>query len=280
MSIQIDLSEAALSRNWPVLDLPLDHRRIPGESGQNSRELPFTLTSDLIQRLASLSERECISPSSVYLCAYAILLSRYGNTPEVNIYSSSMRQQSSRQADFADNVVNAGVIRACCLPELSLRELLSSLAGGEHDTRKETAQANDAALCHGGFIWECTQPFNSIESRRRTAPPAYEAFDVSLWIQSREGIIVPALLYRSDLFEPETIERMSRHLMRLLAVIADAPEISIAELDMMPADERAMVLQSYAGGSADYPQACLHQLFAEQAALHPDAQAVVFGSGS
>jgi non-ribosomal peptide synthetase component F len=71
---------------------------------------------------------------------------------------------------------------------------------------------------------------------------------------------------------------MSRHLTCLFEEIVNSPEVSLAELDMLPAEERALVLGSFAGSGSDYPRACLHQLFAEQAALRPDAEAVVFGS--
>jgi len=104
-----------------------------------------------------------------------------------------------------------------------------------------------------------------------------EGVDLSLRICSYRDVIEPALHYRSDLFEPETIERMSRHLTRLLEEIAIRSAGSLGELDMMPPDERALILGLYAGNYADFPQACLHQLFVEQVALRPDAEAVVFG---
>jgi amino acid adenylation domain-containing protein len=257
MNTQIDLPEAALSGDGPVLDLPFDHRRLSGQSSLHPDEMLFVLTPDLTRRLAALAERECVSLPAVYLAAYAILLSRYGNTPEVNIGFS----------DFSEDGGSVAVVRTSCLSDLSVTEFLrataASVAAGE---RAETAEA--AELCHAGFIWQTVQ---------RTAPP-HEQFDLSLKIQLREGVVEPALLYRSDLFEPDTIERMSRHLTCLFEEIVNSPEVSLAELDMLPAEERALVLGSFAGSGSDYPRACLHQLFAEQAALRPDAEAVVFGS--
>src|SRR5581483_1370753 len=84
MSIQIHSSEATLSEDQPMLDLPLDHCRIPGQSSHPLDALPFVLTPDLTRRLASLAKRECVSLRAVYLAGYGILLSRYGNAPEVN----------------------------------------------------------------------------------------------------------------------------------------------------------------------------------------------------
>jgi amino acid adenylation domain-containing protein len=43
-------------------------------------------------------------------------------------------------------------------------------------------------------------------------------------------------------------------------------------------DKRALVRGHQARTIADYPQTCLHELFAEQATLHPEAEALVFGA--
>jgi amino acid adenylation domain-containing protein len=105
----------------------------------------------------------------------------------------------------------------------------------------------------------------------------HEGADLSLRGCSHSDGIELAFLYRSDLFEPETIGRMSRHLARLLEDIADKPACSLSKFDMLPPDERTLILGLYAGSRAEFPQACLHELFSEQAASRPDAEALVFG---
>lgn len=256
-----------------MLDLPLDHRRSSGHLSQKLDEFPFAIPPDLTQRLTSWAEREYLSLSSVYLGAYAILLSRYGNTSEVNVGS------------FPATQGRVTAIQTNCSPDLSIRELLhtvaASIAAGKKHS-EESAQAG--TLCHAGFIWEDIKCWEDVQrvhhtvSQPATRSPLHEQFDVTLKIQSYLDVIEAALLYRPDLFEPDTIKRISRHLMCLLEQIVDNPEACVAELDMMPADERALVFGLYAGSSSDYPQASLHELFAEQVALRPDAEAVVYGA--
>ena len=48
--------------------------------------------------------------------------------------------------------------------------------------------------------------------------------------------------------------------------------------EMLTEDERTLVLTLNAGTQVDYPRVCVHELFAEQAALRPNAEAVVFGA--
>jgi amino acid adenylation domain-containing protein len=278
-TIQIDSSEAAHPEDHSVLSLPVDHRRIAGQLSYD--ELPFAISPDLSGRLKSLAEREFVSLSSVYLAAYAILLRRYGNAPEVNIGSYSITRRSPEPTDISGGLGTCMLVRTNCLPELSLREFLravaASLAGGELHFREE--QRGDAALYHAGFMWENLHRVEGAVSRPITVPARREGLDISLRIQCCGDVIEPALLYRSDLFEPDTIDRVSRHLTRLFEeIVSRSPEVLIGELDMMPANERALVLGLYAGSSVDYPQLCVHQLFAEQVALRPDAEAVVFGS--
>lgn len=285
MSTQINPSQTVASGDRAALDLPFDHRRVFGQSSQHLVEWPFALAPELTRRLAWFAERENVSLPAVYLSAYAILLSRYRDTPEVNILSSSITRGSSVLVALPDGCRSVAVLRTNCSPELSLREFLRTVAGrvaaGVEDYRKRTAQASSAALCHAGFLWEDIQ---EIQTTNRptpalgTVPLARERFAVSLKIQHSGDILNPALLYRADLFERDTIERMSRHLTCLFEAILSRPEVSLAELDMTPSEERVMLLGPYAGSSSHYPHACLHQLFAEHAALRPDAEAVVFGS--
>ncbi|HTF70523.1 MAG TPA: hypothetical protein VK638_48410, partial [Edaphobacter sp.] len=277
MTTHIDPSEAALSGDHPLLDLPFDHRRVAGQLANHSGALPFSIAPDLTRQLLSLAEREGVSLSSVYLASYAILLSRHGNTPEVNIGSWTITQRSPGLVGMSSDRGSVAMVRTNCSPDLGFREFLHTVAASAGEQHSRNGAPADTELCHAGFIWENSQGIDRL-SRLITAPSMDERFDLSLTVRSCRDVIEPALLYRSDLFEQDTVERMSRHLTRLFAEIVNRPTVSLGELDMIPADERALILGFYAGSSADFPQACLHQLFAEQVALRPEAEAVVFGS--
>ena len=104
-------------------------------------------------------------------------------------------------------------------------------------------------------------------------------FDLSLWTTQREDRIGGGLLYRTELFDDETIERMLRHLGILLEGVAARPDGRTGEVDLLSAAERAEVLEAWNDTAAAYGRgACLHEMFAEQAARTPGAVAVVDGS--
>ncbi|MEI6778719.1 MAG: amino acid adenylation domain-containing protein, partial [Chloroflexales bacterium] len=69
---------------------------------------------------------------------------------------------------------------------------------------------------------------------------------------------------------------MSTHFLTLLEGIVAEPEQRIAQLPLLPADERHLLLEEWNRTTVATPQGCVHELFAEQVARTPDAVAVVF----
>ena len=83
--------------------------------------------------------------------------------------------------------------------------------------------------------------------------------------------------YSSDLFEPDTIERMAGHYFRLLEEIIADPSKRISDYAMVKERETQELLQSFNRTRRDYPQSkCVHELFEAQVEKAPDAIAVVF----
>src|SRR5205807_306669 len=80
-----------------------------------------------------------------------------------------------------------------------------------------------------------------------------------------------------DLFDRETAVRMLGHLQSLLDAVGRDPDQRLSGLPLLTANERRRLLHEWNATKADYPQCCLHELFAEQAAGRPDAVAVECG---
>jgi amino acid adenylation domain-containing protein len=285
-----------LKGQLPVLDLPIDRRRRPdGQSGPY-REIRFSLPSNLVIGMRCLAEQEGTSLFCLYLTTYAVLLSRYCNTTDVFIGTSSATGVTSDLVAGTGDGPDISFLRGRCEPDVSFRALLqpiSELLSAAQENYvpfpdilnlvSTLRPAGRGSVSDAYFIWESenhrnrTVPFTSaqdIESLQSSQGP----FDIALRIQYTQQAVKPSLAYREDLFEPTTIQRMSRHWLRLIESVIASPETAICRLDMMPEEERALVLGAYAGANADYPRMCLHELFARQAAERPDAEALVFGT--
>jgi amino acid adenylation domain-containing protein/FkbH-like protein len=112
--------------------------------------------------------------------------------------------------------------------------------------------------------------------RPRKAP---EGFDARLCLVDNEGGPTLRLEYASDLFNSEAMQRMLGHIEKALQYMVDGPERPLSGLCILTPAEENLLLKEWNETQIDYPRdKTLFQLFTEQAARTPDAQALVSGS--
>ena len=88
-----------------------------------------------------------------------------------------------------------------------------------------------------------------------------------------------SLEYATDIFNPETIERLSAMFTRLLGAAVASPQTLLADLPLMDEAERHQVVALFNDTAVDTPQErTVVDLFCAQAAERPDAVAVVDGA--
>jgi non-ribosomal peptide synthetase component F len=84
--------------------------------------------------------------------------------------------------------------------------------------------------------------------------------------------------YATDLYDAATMERLLGHFLTLLGGIAAAPRSRLDALPLLGAEELALVTRTWNDTAAPFPQdACLHTLFADQAARTPERTALICG---
>jgi len=86
------------------------------------------------------------------------------------------------------------------------------------------------------------------------------------------------VVYSTNLFEAETIERMLQHFHTLLVGALTDPEERISQLPLLTSEERNRILANFNDTTAVYPDVCLHDLVARRAEHQPDAVALVYGA--
>jgi amino acid adenylation domain-containing protein len=91
-----------------------------------------------------------------------------------------------------------------------------------------------------------------------------------------DGGLNTTLVYATDLFCADRIQRLSDHLITLLASAAQAPDAPARSLNLLPQTERHLIESWQHGPSIDIPDLCVHQLFEQQVASSPDAIALIF----
>ena len=95
------------------------------------------------------------------------------------------------------------------------------------------------------------------------------------------GVVVVAAVFgaMAYAFRGEiALALMERTLEQLAEALEQRPTTAVRMLDVLPAAERTLLLETWNATEASYPsEQCIHQLFEEQVARTPDAIAVVQG---
>ncbi|CAN5560654.1 hypothetical protein BH11MYX1_BH11MYX1_41590 [soil metagenome] len=87
-----------------------------------------------------------------------------------------------------------------------------------------------------------------------------------------------ALHYASALYDAATIERHARYLRAMFEAIVEDPDVVIAQVEVVPAAERTLLVETWNQTAGPTSRIALHERFAQQAQRTPDALAVIDGA--
>nr|WP_314492031.1 non-ribosomal peptide synthetase [uncultured Pseudomonas sp.] len=284
-----------------VLELPGDHPR-PAEQSARGASHALRIEAPLYQRLTRLASAHGATPFMLQLAAFQTLLHLYTGKTDIRVgvpIANRNRLEVERLIGF---FVNTQVLKAQIDTQADFTTLLAQVRQHALD-----AQANQDLPFEQ--LVEALQPernlaynplfqvmFNSqSDSARPATTPAASDLEVQpiawenhsaqcdLSLDTRETAqgLECVFTYATDLFEPATLVRMGRHWTALLEAIAQAPQQRIAELSLLPADERQCLLHDWSGvGSALPLEPDVIALIDRQAQLVPDKAAVVLDGAS
>ncbi|MEM7534082.1 MAG: amino acid adenylation domain-containing protein [Chloroflexota bacterium] len=290
--------QTQLGKDVPMLDIPTDYARPATQSYQGAAQF-FALPTTLSQQLKALAQQEKTTLYSILLTTFQILLHRYTGQDEV--WLGSPTSTSRRQPQFENIIgylVNPVVIAATIESPttLSFRSLLAqnkttAVEAIEHAAypfpllvRKLQPQRDMSAQPLFQAVLDF-QPASGLPPTQEVAgltvsTPTFSQmeglFDLTFNMSDGETIS-GAFRYNTDLFKPETIERMIGHFQKLLTSIIAAPNQAVADLPLLTAAERQQIMGEWNNTTVDYPtNQTIHQRFEEQAAQQPEQIAVIF----
>jgi amino acid adenylation domain-containing protein len=286
--------EECLKGAATTLHLPTDRPRPPIQTSHGQSYF-FPLPQDLVEEARRFVRQEGLSLFTLLVAAFEILLYRYSQQEDFLIGTFSIeRNQRPEFQELPGYLLNTIALRARLSAELEGRELLQQ-------TRKTIADA----LAHEAL------PFNYLVNRlqvKRTGgenplvqvaitlvPPqtplacgwrikemnlssGTSTFDLLLGLEEQpDGSMRGCFEYRTDLFDKETIVRLSRHWLMLLRALLTDPACPISRLPLLSAEERQQLLVDWnpPRSAQERPAGCIQQLFEEQARRTPQARALV-----
>ncbi|MEY9910141.1 amino acid adenylation domain-containing protein/non-ribosomal peptide synthase protein (TIGR01720 family) [Catenulispora sp. MAP12-49] len=281
------------------LELPTDRPRPPVRTTAGAAHR-HALPAELVARLRNLAGGRDTTVFTLFAAASALLFHRYSGQNDVafgTVTSGRERRELEEVVGFFANTVvlradvdetvtvdrfvedmRATVLDAFAHAGVPFDRVVEELAPPRDPSRTPLVQVlvvqQQAAADlpdAGGLRWE-----------DHPLPRPAARFDLVLeFAPDARGGCVLTVEYNTDLFDAQTVTRMSDHLHRLLAEMADGPQRRLVELPLLSDPEQRALLDAWnppAPGEGDLVGSVLPDLFQEQVARTPERTAVVCGS--
>ncbi|MGX1914109.1 non-ribosomal peptide synthase/polyketide synthase [Streptomyces phaeochromogenes] len=282
------------------LALPADRPR-PTTSGHGGGTVRLDVPAALHAGLAELARAEGATMFMVWQAAIAVLLSKLGAGEDIPIGSPVAGRNEADLEDLVGFFVNSLVLRTDLTGDPAFTEVLgrvrrATVRALEHQdvpferlveelapvrslTRHPLFQVNLTLQ----NTPDATVALPGLTTVAYTAELPLAKFDLDFQVrerfdeQGRPAGQDTELLYATDLFDHVTVETFAARLLRVLHTVAAAPGTPLHAIDVLDATERAALFADAGDRARLLPDATLPDLFAAQAAAHPEAVAVTAG---
>ena len=295
---QLDYWKKQVAGAAPVLELPTDFAR-PVVQTFNGAEYNFALSTELSAAVKSLSRRKQTTEITVLMTAFIALLHRYTEQRNIVIGLPVAGRSRVELEHLIGFFVNTLIIRSDLSPEVTFGELIDRI----HETALDAYAHQDlpfeklvehlqpernlgtTPLFQVMFVPQNSSSeavnLNGLKLSPHKINNRTAKFDLILCVGETDRGWSAALEYNTDLFRPQTMERMARHFQTLLTRAIENPDQSMMSLSMLDEDERRQLLIDFNQTSTDYQSGdTLNDLVNTQAATTPERIALVSDSES
>ncbi|CAG0930606.1 surfactin family lipopeptide synthetase A [Thermoflexales bacterium] len=278
-----------------LLDLPIDRPRPPVQTFHGAT-YPIVIPSNLVRVLTVLGQQEEATLFMTLLAAFQTLLYRYSGQEDMVIGTPVANRNSTEIENLIGFFVNMLALRNHLSGKLSFRDLLRQV-------REVCLKAYLYQDLPFEYLVEVLRPerhlsytpiFQVLFALQYTATTSLQAgqvafnllpydtemtkFDLTLSLTKTEQGLSGVFEYNTDLFDVNTLARMSKYFQMLLQEIVDNPDQCIDSFPLLTEAEYGQLV-----GWNDTPTTLqydesLIQTFEEQVAREPDRIAVVQGN--
>ncbi|WP_420372376.1 non-ribosomal peptide synthetase [Microcystis aeruginosa] len=295
---QINYWKQQLAAAPPLLELPTDSPR-PSVQTFRGGCFSFQLEAKLTASLKELSHKSATTLFMTLMAAYVTLLSRYSGQDDILVGTPIANRNYQELEGLIGFFVNTLVMRTRLEDNPSFEELLRQVrsvctnAYANQDVPFEqiieTLQI-ERSLSHSP-LFQVMFVLQNVAMEELETPELKIAhlpldnvnakFDLTLQMwetNTEEGNSLQGFWqYNTDLFDQNTIARMTGHFQTLLEAIVTNPQESVGTLPLLTKKERHQLLVEWNNTDTTYTYTqCLHQLFEEQVKRTPEAVAVVY----
>jgi amino acid adenylation domain-containing protein len=289
---QLDYWKKQLA-DLPVLNLPLDRPR-PAQQSYRGAHQHSEISSEVYLPLRELSQREGVTMFMVMMAAYKILLHHYTEQDDIVLGVPIANRSRPELEKLIGFFVNILVMRTDLSGNPTFREVLKrvrkvSLEAYAHQDipfEKLVEELHpDREAGRSPLFQVAFQVFNVPPTTGKMAAGSdlqletgITKFDIRIDLWDNQQGLSAMFEYSTDLFDATTITRMIGHYQTLLERIGANPDLPISQLSLLSTQERHQLLSEWNQTQKEYSRSkTVTQVFEAQAALTPDAAAVVCG---
>jgi len=277
----------------PTLELPVDRQR-PAQSSFRGLTERFVVPAPLAASLKALARERHATFYMTLLAAFEVLLMRYSGQDDIAVGTPIAGRGRPELEGLIGFFVNTLVMRGDLSGIPTFAELLQRTRDRAVDAYahqdlpfeklvEELNPVRDSRrnpLFQVMFALQTAREYSlhlrGLEITRVPLVNDTSKFDLTLHIGEREGRLQGDFEFSTDLFLPSTIRRMTGHFLRLLEGIVVDPQTRIGALPLLGEAERREILVDWNETASEYPRdRSISELFEVQAAMHPDAPALV-----
>ncbi|HKS06189.1 MAG TPA: amino acid adenylation domain-containing protein [Gemmatimonadaceae bacterium] len=289
---QVEFWRAKLGGTLPVMELPADMPRPAFQSFRGSNVF-FSIPQALTQELKAVGARAGCTYFMTVLAAFQVLLHRYSGADDI-IVGTPVGVRGSRDVEpLIGNFLNMAALRGDLSGDPIFTELLRRARGTTLDAFSNGDVPFESLIRRLRFerdpqrnpvfqvllqVMPTRVPhIGGLETHMFHFDLKYAQFDLSLHLYEEDGAYHGRFEYCADLFEEETIQRLSASLTELLRAIVRNPQERISKLPVLSADDRQRIVHEWNDTRAEFPaDARLHTMVEAQARKTPNAIALEF----
>jgi aspartate racemase len=278
-----------------TLRLPMDRPRPPVQT-HSGASYTFQLSKSLTQGLQALSRQSKVTPATTLLAAFQALLGRYTGQTDIAVGTPIANRTRPELENLVGFFVNSLVMRTDLSGDPTFRDLLDrvhsvALEAYEHQDlpfEQLVAELQPERDFSRNPLFQVVFAFQNVPREEAalhglTIRPMAKNItttrvDLECFVGEWNEELHVALVFNTDLFDRETIERFGTHFLKVLTEVARDPDQRISDVQVLTDAERQQMLIDWNDTSSKYPRdRCVHQLFEQQVEQSPDAVAVIYG---
>jgi amino acid adenylation domain-containing protein len=281
-----------------VLELPTDRQR-PAVQSHRGETRAFEVPRGAAGRLRALARETDATLFMVLLAAFDLLIHRLSGRDDLVVGSPIAGRMQGEVEGLIGFFVNTMALRTDLSGDPSFRELIrrvreTTLEAYAHQDlpfeRVVEAVQPDRTLSHNPLFQVAFALLNvpaetvrlpGLTLRLEEVDSGTSKFDLFLEMEERGERLLGRLEYATDLWEPDTADRMIRLFLHLLDCVARDPDAAASTTELVDAGERRMLTERWSGTRHLPPHdSTIHARFARVAEAGPDRVALSWDGGT